>query len=80
MLERHENLMNKNGDTVIQNVPASATIEQTLEIIEKDTIHPINWIELSDGSHWWNCDGSELIWGPYETREEAKKQMIFVPE
>ena len=67
----YESLKNANGDTVIQNVGKCYTFTMNEEI-EPGTWHPINYIELPDGSVWWNCEGSDLIWGPHESIEAAR--------
>ena len=58
-------LQDENGDTVIQNVPKGSKFSSRIEVVDTDgTTHQINYIEFPDKSWWWQCDGSDLIWGP----------------
>lgn len=67
-----DTLRDEAGDTVIDNLPDSI-IRQDRPVQEQieDKWLTINQIQLNDGSHWWNLDGSCLLWGPFVSKSDA---------
>jgi hypothetical protein len=67
-----DTLRDEAGDTVIENLPDSI-IRQDRPVQEQieDQWVTINQIQLNDGSHWWNLDGSCLLWGPFVSKSDA---------
>lgn len=74
----HDYLLDEDGDFNIDNLKAG-TFSEASEVIEIEpsVFHKFNFITLDDSSIWWNCDGSDLLWGPFSTPADARSHMAL---